>query len=509
MTKQINNTIINKYLLSKGLTLLFIIDLIIKIIDLISGAISSLFQHKTVYAITGLFLTRKFPPAKKLHKYAILVAARNEEKVICHLIDSIRAQDYPAELVTIFVVADNCSEDDHTAEIARTKGAFCYERHDTKNRTKGFALQFLVECIRRDFGIDAFDGYFIFDADNLLKEDFISRMNESFDAGEKIITSYRNTKNFGDNWISASYALHWLRSVRTEHRARSFFHLATRIQGTGFLFAHEIINDGWNYTSLTEDRAFCADAVAKGYKISFNNAAEFFDEQPVNIKIAMRQRIRWSKGHLQAFIETGGKLFSHIFITHGAANKIEASTKGISVEEIPKKKRIFNNIRLRFMSFDMLSIMYPRAIVTSFKKIIIFILSSILIGGGLLQVTFDLAPSIFSKIFSFFGVTFNPDTLQTQILCLSLFMFLFSISTYIKNILTAAYIFIIERKRITYIKWYRKLWFCLTFPMFTILGNLSLIIALFSKVEWKPIPHNAAMSLDDVNSKKQKSNARK
>ena len=90
-----------------------------------------MFKYKSIYAVAGFFLTRKFPPAKKQHKYAVLVAARNEEKVIGHLIDSVRAQDYPADLVTIFVVADNCSEDDHTAEIARAKGAFCYERHDT------------------------------------------------------------------------------------------------------------------------------------------------------------------------------------------------------------------------------------------------------------------------------------------------------------------------------------------------------------------------------------------
>ena len=38
---------------------------------------------------------------------------------------------------------------------------------------------------------------------------FIAKMNDAFDAGEKIVTSYRNTKNFDDNWISASYGLHW------------------------------------------------------------------------------------------------------------------------------------------------------------------------------------------------------------------------------------------------------------------------------------------------------------
>ena len=220
----------------------------------------------------------------------------------------------------------------------------------------------------------------------------------------------------------------------------------------------------------------------------------------------MRQRIRWAKGHLQAFVETGGKLFSHIFVTHGAANKMEASAKGISVEDIPKWKRFVNNIRLRFMSFDMLAIVYPRSVVSSFKKVIIFILRSILIYGGALYVTTNFAPGLFKAVLSFFGLSIEPSGTAAQVLLLSLCTFLFTVNTYLLNILTAAYIFIIEHKRIAHIVWYKKVWFCITFPIFGLIGNLSTIIALFSKVEWKPIPHNAAMSLNDVNNKKQKSN---
>ena len=128
----------------------------------------------------------------------------------------------------------------------------------------------------------------------------------------------------------------------------------------------------------------------------------------------MRQRIRWAKGHLQAFVETGGKLFSHIFVTHGAANKMEASAKGISVEDIPKWKRFVNNIRLRFMSFDMLAIVYPRSVVSSFKKIIIFILRSILIYGGALYVTTKFAPGLFKTVLSFFGLTIEEVFLFTE-----------------------------------------------------------------------------------------------
>ena len=137
------------------------------------------------YRVLGLFFTRKFKPAKLYHKYAIVIPARNEQAVIGNLIDSIKKQDYPQELITIFVVADNCTDD--TAKVAREKGAICYEHNNPNERTKGFGLRYLFDRIKEDYGIEAFEGYFIFDSDNLLKGDYISRMNDSFDAGEKII----------------------------------------------------------------------------------------------------------------------------------------------------------------------------------------------------------------------------------------------------------------------------------------------------------------------------------
>ncbi len=437
-----------------------IFQVMLNLLDQLSKWISYLYSYRSLYAAAGAFATRLFPPAKRQHRYAILVAARNEEAVIEHLIDSIRKQDYPQKLVDIFVVADNCT--DATASIARTSGAICYERTDPAHRTKGYALQFLVKQIRRDHGIDAYDGYFIFDADNLLKSDYISRMNDAFDSGEKIITSYRNTKNFSDNWISASYSIHWLRTIRTEHRARSVFHLATRIQGTGFLFANELIRNGWNYTSLTEDRAFCADAVALGYRISYQDAAEFYDEQPTDLRIAFRQRIRWAKGHLQAFAETGPKLFKHIFIPTA-----EHRTATVS-----RLSRLLNNLRLRFTNFDMLTVVFPRSLVSSFRKILFGALSLILILGS-----------------------------KTNLSALSIGLLSTFLLSYVAGIITAAYIFFIERRRIPRISPFQKIWYCFTFPLFDTIGRLAMIIALFIKVDWKPIPHTAKVDISEISTR--------
>lgn len=329
------------------------------------------------YMLIGLFATRKFKPAKKQHKYAVLIPARNEEPVIANLINSIRKQDYPQELITIFVVADNCT--DNTAKVAREKGAICYEHFNPEERTKGFALKYLFEQIQRDYGIESFEGYFIFDSDNLLKKDYISRMNDSFDAGEKIITSYRSTKNWTESWIASTYAIHWLRSIRYRHRARSLLHLATNIQGTGFLFSNEIVKDGWKYTSLTEDRALTADCVVEGYEISYNDDAIFYDEQPVSLKVALRQRLRWSKGHLQAFAESGWGLFKNIFI--------DKNTK--HYEDDKWYSYLIRTIRHRFMSFDTFAQLLPKNIVYAAKWILLKLIIDPFVAWntGMLQCT--------------------------------------------------------------------------------------------------------------------------
>ncbi len=147
--------------------------------------------------------------ARSLGRYAVLIAARNESAVIGQLIDSILAQDYPRELVDIYVVADNCTDD--TAAVAAARGARVYQRQNKLQVGKGYALNFLLGKIGEDYGKESYDGFFVFDADNLLEPDYISEMNKVFSNGAPVVTGYRNAKNFGDNWITASYGVYFLR----------------------------------------------------------------------------------------------------------------------------------------------------------------------------------------------------------------------------------------------------------------------------------------------------------
>lgn len=475
----------------------------------IGKILSIMFIYKTIYWIVGIFFTRKFKPSNNKHKYAILIAARNEENVIGNLLDSINKQDYPMEKITTFVVADNCT--DNTADIVRKKGAIVYERFDNEHKTKGYALQFLLDNIGKDYDRMSFEGYFIFDADNLLKNDYISKMNDAFDSGAKIITSYRNTKNFDENWIASTYALHWLRSIRCNHRARSVFRLATNIQGTGFLFTNEIVRNGWKYTSLTEDRALTADAVAQGYEITYNDEAMFYDEQPTNIKIALRQRLRWSRGHLLAFIESGPYLFLNIFL-----GKLFIKTKWKNEKEKKKKKSfknylisILESIRHRIASYDTLIQLTPFVVFNLFRWILVSVIlyscycynvgiKDINLFSGSTYLSKGIRELIEIKLFVNPGI----NALLLGFVISIWFRLLYRIGSYFENMWAAIYLFIIERKNIKKISFKNKILFTLTWPIFDIIGRYTTYIAIFKKVTWKPIPHNSKITIDDINNKK-------
>ncbi len=245
-----------------------------------------LYFYQIVYLIVALYfrvrrsnVARPAMRAKKLHKYAFLIAARNESRVIGNLIDSVKKQNYPASLIDIFVVADNCT--DNTAAVARAAGATVFERFNMRQIGKGYALSFAFDNIlSRDEC--RYDGFFVFDADNLLDENYVAEMNRVFDNGYRVVTSYRNSKNYGSNWISAGYALWFLREAEYLNNPRMLLGTSCAISGTGFLIHQDIIrqNGGWKHHLLTEDIEFSIDSVIHGEVIGYCGRAIFYDEQP-------------------------------------------------------------------------------------------------------------------------------------------------------------------------------------------------------------------------------------
>lgn len=193
------------------------------------------YTYQFLYILVPFVVKDKRKAEAKGHRYAVLISARNEEAVIGNLIESIKRQNYDGGLVTTFVVADNCT--DETARVAAEAGAIVFERFDTANVGKGYALNYLLRRIDELFPERPFDAYFVFDADNVLEENYIEEMNKVFSQGYEIVTSYRNSKNFGDNWISSGYALWFLRESQFLNHARMKLGTSCAVSGTGFMFS--------------------------------------------------------------------------------------------------------------------------------------------------------------------------------------------------------------------------------------------------------------------------------
>ena len=280
---------------------------IVKFNMLVVGFFTVFFAYQAVFFVIGALKGEyRYPKARQNHRYAFFIAAHNEEQVIANLVRSIKAQDYPQELIDVFVVADSCT--DCTAEVARSAGAIVYERNDLARKGKSWVMDYGFARILREYP-GVYEGFFVFDADNLVSPDFTTIMNDAFDQGYMAVTGYRNSKNFGSSWISAAYATAYLREARFLNNARMICGTSCAVSGSGYLVSARIIEamHGWQFHTLTEDIQFSTFCAIHGVRIAYA-PAQFYDEQPVTFKASWKQRMRWTKGFYQVFFTYGAHL---------------------------------------------------------------------------------------------------------------------------------------------------------------------------------------------------------
>ncbi len=408
----------------------------------LTGAFSLLFFYQIFYTFYVLFAREKEIPliSDKMHKFGVIVSARNEEQVIGQLLDSVKKQSYPSELIRIFVIADNCT--DQTARVAREHGAYVLERHNTELIGKGYALDYLFAHLRETN--DDCDAYIVFDADNLIDERFIEEMNKGLNRGYLALTSYRNSKNYGTNWISAGYSLWFLREAKYLNHARMQLNTSCAISGTGFCVSRQLIeqNGGWPFHLLTEDMEFTVHTIVNGGKIGYCGNAVLYDEQPEKFSQSWNQRLRWAKGFYQVFGKYAGKLFKGMF--HGS-----------------------------FACYDMLMTILP----------------------GILGFGVTLICSVIDAVY--FTIYPEGNGLIRLLTITIVFSFLYYLLMFLMGFLTM----ITEGQHISGCSRMRKIWSLFTFPLYMATYLPIGVVALFKKVGWKPIAHTVSKSIEDVKQK--------
>jgi len=416
----------------------------IVIFNTIVGLVFSVcFLYQVVFFFIGLIRGQvKIPPAKKQHTYAFFIAAHNEEAVIANLVKSIKDQDYPSELIDVFVVADACT--DNTAQAAREAGAIVYERNDLSRKGKSWVMDYGFDRILREYP-GKHEAFFIFDADNLLSRDYVTIMNDAFDQGYLALTSYRNSKNFGSSWISSAYATWFIREARYLNNARMICHTSCAVSGSGYLVSAKLIEGmkGWDFHTLTEDIQFSTFCAIHGVRIGYA-PAEFFDEQPVTLKASIKQRMRWTKGFYQVLFTYGRHMFKSIGKFH------------------------------RFAAYDMLMVVGPAMLLTLMCLLV--------------NVTFIAVGSLSH---GFLATDAEIEMAIGSVIMMLAYMYG---TFFVMGLFTT----ITEWKHIHCPQKWRIFTNLFTFPLFMFTYVPLTVAALFLKVDWVPTPHDVSVTLDEV-----------
>lgn len=259
-------------------------------------------------ALYGFRPYKTLAPCKPGKRFAIVIPAHNEERVIGQLIQNLKSLSYPQHLYEIFVVCDNCN--DRTATIARSAGAQVMERWDRSHRGKGYALAWTFRRLL-EAQPQRWDAFVILDADNLVSPNFLERMNTYLQNGHLLLQACLDVKNPDDSWISRCYALCYWSTNRIYQLARYNLGWSCVLGGTGICVDARLIQSiGWQAMSLTEDLEFTLQCLLrKNVRATWVHDAKIYDEKPMTLRQSSRQRIRWMQGHASCLFRYFRTLF--------------------------------------------------------------------------------------------------------------------------------------------------------------------------------------------------------
>ncbi len=242
-----------------------------------------------VFAAAGMrYRSPDYPPAKRQHRFLTLIPAYKGDDVVEAAIRSALAQDYPAGLHTVAVVADHFRPE----TLARLEQAYPSVRFlpaAFDESSKARALRYAVE----QAGADAADVAVILDVDNIAAPDCIRRFNDAYDSGILAMQGHRTARNRDTDTAVLDAASEEINNsiFRRGHTALG---LSSALIGSGMAFDY-----GWFRENIVrcstagEDKELEALLLQEGIFIEYLDDAVVLDEKVQREGAFYNQRRRW------------------------------------------------------------------------------------------------------------------------------------------------------------------------------------------------------------------------
>ena len=254
---------------------LFVLALLLPVLYLFLFAAFSMPRSKDVY-----------PPARKQRRTVTLIPAYKADAVIIRTAQAALAQEYPAELHRVVVIADQLKPETlgELRKLPLTVIEVTFE-----NSSKAKALTAAVDRL----GPDAAEIVTILDADNLVDGSFAVRINEVFDAGIVAVQAHRTAKNRDTDTAVLDAASEEVNNsiFRRGHVALGF---SSALIGSGMAFDYKWFRENIACcTTSGEDKELEALLLRQGIYIDYLDDVRVLDEKVQGEGAYYNQRRRW------------------------------------------------------------------------------------------------------------------------------------------------------------------------------------------------------------------------
>jgi 1,2-diacylglycerol 3-beta-glucosyltransferase len=227
-------------------------------------------------------------------RFAVLVPAHDEERLVADTVRSLLAVDYPADLRHVHVVADHCG--DRTADVVRACGVESHAHDDPEPAGKGPALQWLLRRLLARG--DRFDAVVVVDADSVVNTAFLSAFDAELASGADAVQGRYTVRDPSASPATAlrTAALDLRHHVRP--LGRNALGASCGLYGNGMAFRTDVLLDRPWTGHLTEDLELQIRLVLDGVAVRYAPGAVVAAEMPEALADATSQNERWERGRV-------------------------------------------------------------------------------------------------------------------------------------------------------------------------------------------------------------------
>jgi cellulose synthase/poly-beta-1,6-N-acetylglucosamine synthase-like glycosyltransferase len=289
-------------------------------------AVIASFLFILVISLAAIFSRReRIDLGEPRSRFLIVIPAHDEELSVATTVKSCLAANYPSSLFGVTVIADNCS--DQTASVAAGAGARVVARFDPDKRSKGYAIEFLIEELIRSGEFDALDALVIVDADTTIDPDLLRCFDQVLLQGRDWIQCYYTLANPDQSFHTRllTYAFGLINGVVL--LGQNALGLSAGLRGNGMCLSRRGLKRvPWKAHGLTEDIEYSWKVRIAGGWIGFTPDAAVYALMPAQGGAAAAvQQQRWEAGRRSLQRTMLGPLWhsSHLRIGPKAAALLE------------------------------------------------------------------------------------------------------------------------------------------------------------------------------------------